>query len=86
MDKQTFRNIVEAIVEGFEDPDFQQRFAAAMQSGDVPSMMALPTAIQNAAFQAHGCADAGEFKAAGREHGADPELAGLLARMKAALK
>lgn len=86
MDKQTFTAIVEQIVNGFEDPDFQARFAAAQADGDVPAMMALPTAIQDAAFAAHGCRDTAEFKAAGREHAADPALAGLLGRMKAALK
>ncbi len=86
MDKATFAAIVEDIVTGFEDADFQAKFAAAQGSGDVATMMQLPTAIQNAAFEAHGCSDAAEFKAAGRQYGADPAIGPLLVRMKAALK
>ena len=86
MDKATFRAILEDIVSGFEDPDFQSQFAAAQASGDVAAMMQLPLKIQTAAFEAHGCADSAAFKAAGKQYAADPELAGLLGRMKAALK
>ena len=86
MDKQTFVAIVEQIVAGFEDADFQRKFADAQASGDVPAMMALPAAIQNDAFAAHGCSDSAAFKAAGREYAADPAVAALLGRMKAALK
>ena len=85
MDKDTFIAIVEQIVAGFEDPDFKERFAAAQQAGDVGAMMALPSAIQEAAFAAHGCKDSAEFKAAGRQYAADPSIAELLGRMKAAL-
>ena len=86
MDKATFVAIVEQIVEGFEDPVFQADFAKSQAAGDVQAMMALPLAVQNAAFEKYGCAGSEAFKAAGREHAADPEIATLLGRMKNALK
>jgi len=88
MDKATFKAIVEAIVSGFEDPDFQAKFAAARAQGDVAAMMALPGEIQTQAFARSGLEAAsavGAFKEAGRSFGADSDVAPLLARMKAAL-
>lgn len=88
MDKATFLAILEQIVVGFEEPTFRQRFADARAAGDVGQLMALPAAIQEAAFSAHGL-DAAEgtlaFKAAGRQFAAEPEALPLLTRMKAAL-
>lgn len=89
MDKATFLDILQTIVEGFEDPTFKTDFAAAKQSGDVSKMMALPMAIQERAFSRHGldaAAGTAAFKEAGRTYGLDAEAAPLLARMKAALK
>ncbi len=86
MDKQTFIAIVQDIVAGFEDAGFQSSFAEAQANGDVPAMMALPAAIQNKAFETHGCADSAAFKNAGRTYASDPAVAALLGRMKAALK
>ena len=86
MDKQTFVAICQKIVEGFEDPAFQQQFADAQASGDVAQMMALPARIQDAAFSAHGCPDSATFKAAGKQHAMDPDVGALLVRMKQALK
>ncbi|MSP93569.1 MAG: hypothetical protein EXR79_17550 [Myxococcales bacterium] len=89
MDKPTFLDILQHIVEGFEDPTFQKDFGATKGSGDVGQMMALPLAIQERAFGRHGLDAAGgtaAFKEAGRSFGLDSEAAPLLARMKAALK
>ncbi len=89
MDKATFLDILQVIVEGFEDHDFKARFAAAKAAGDVAQMMALPLGIQERAFSRHGL-DATQgtvsFKEAGRTYGLDDEAAPLLARMKAALR
>ena len=88
LSKATFTAIVNDIVAGFEDPAFQSDFAAAKASGDVGRMMALPTGVQSRAFEAQGLdATAGQaaFKAAGRQFAADPDIAALLMRMKAAL-
>ena len=88
MDKPTFAAIVSSIVAGFEDPAFRSQMAAAKSAGDVGQLIALPTQIQTRAFAAAGLdADAAmaEFKAAGRQFGADADLAPMLARMKAAL-
>jgi hypothetical protein len=86
MEKSSFIAIVEQIVAGFEEPSFAQQWSAAQASGDVPAMMALPAAIQNAAFAAHGCPDSAAFKAAGKSYALDPAVGPLLVRMKAALK
>lgn len=86
MDKATFTAIVEQIVSGFEDPEFQASFAKAQADGDVPQMMALPAAIQQAAFEAHGCPDSAAFKAAGKQFALEPDIGPLLARMKKALQ
>jgi len=88
LSKASFVAIVEAIVSGFENPTFQAEFAAAKASGDIGRMTGLPTAVQAQAFEAQGLdAVAGQtaFKAAGRQFAADPDVAALLARMKAAL-
>lgn len=86
MEKTRFLAIVEQIVTGFEDPEFQTQWSAAQAAGDVPAMMALPSAIQNAAFAAHDCPDSAAFKAAGKTFATDPAVEPLLVRMKAALK
>jgi len=89
MDKSTFLDILQAIVEGFEDADFKARFAAARAAGDVTQMMALPLGIQERAFARHGLDPTQgtvAFKEAGRAHVLDAEAAPLLARMKAALR
>lgn len=86
MDRNTFKAIVEQIVQGFEDQQFQADFAQAQHDGDVEKMMALPAAIQNAAFADHGCQSSSVFKEAGREHATDPEILALLGRMKSALR
>lgn len=88
MEKTIFLEILTDIVEGFEDPDFKQKMAAAKAAGDVGQLMSLPTAIQASAFGKHGLdAETGvsAFKQAGRTYGLEPEAAPLLARMKAAL-
>ncbi len=88
MEKTTFMAILAIIVEGFEDPNFKAEFAKAKASGDVPAMMALPMAIQERAFGAHGldaASGSAKFKEAGRSYGLDPDVAPWLARMKAAL-
>lgn len=88
MDKATFLDIVQVIVAGFEDPDFKAQFAKAKGEGDVGRMMALPMGIQERAFAKHGLDAAtgtAKFKEAGRSFGLDPDVAPLLARMKAAL-
>ncbi len=88
MDKPTFLAILQVIVEGFEDPSFKAQFANAKASGDVAQMMALPMAIQERAFGAHGLDAAtgtAQFKAAGRQFGLDEDVAPWLVRMKAAL-
>ncbi len=88
MDKPTFMAILQAIVEGFEDPTFKTQFAGAKAAGDVPQMMALPMAIQEKAFSAHSLDAAtgtAQFKAAGRQFGLDEDVAPWLVRMKAAL-
>lgn len=88
MDKPTFLAILQVIVEGFEDPGFKAQFASAKASGDVAQMMALPMAIQERAFGAHGLDAAtgtAQFKAAGRQFGLDEDVAPWLVRMKAAL-
>lgn len=89
MDKATFLDILQTIVEGFEDPTFKANMAAAKAAGDVAKMIALPMAIQEKAFGKHGLdATAGTvaFKEAGRSFGLDDEASPLLGRMKAALK
>lgn len=89
MNKATFLDILQAIVEGFEDPTFKAQFAAAKAAGDVPQLMALPLAIQERAFARHGlqaAAGTAAFKEAGRSFALDPEAAPLLARMKGALR
>ncbi len=88
MEKNTFIAILTDIVEGFEDPAFKRKMAAAKEAGDVGQLMSLPTAIQASAFGKHGLdAQTGvsAFKQAGRAYGLEPEAAPLLARMKAAL-
>ena len=88
MDKATFLDILQTIVEGFENPDFKAQFATAKTSGDVARMMALPMAIQERAFAKHGMDAAtgtAKFKEAGRNFGVDADVAPLLTRMKAAL-
>jgi hypothetical protein len=88
MDKATFLAILQVIVEGFEDPQFKQAFAAAKAAGDVGQLMALPLAIQEKAFGAHGLdatTGTAKFKEAGRAYGLDDDVAPLLVRMKAAL-
>lgn len=88
MDKPTFMAILQVIVEGFEDPSFKADFAAAKANGDVAQMMALPMAIQERAFGAHGLdatTGTAQFKAAGRQFGMDEDVAPWLVRMKGAL-
>lgn len=88
MDKATFVDILTHIVAGFEDPDFRQRYAEAKARGDVQRLMDLAMGAQRAAFGRHGLDDvtgAVQFKEAGRTYGLDPEVAPLLARMKASL-
>ena len=88
LSKAAFTAIVTDIVTGFEDATFQTAFAAAKSAGDVGRMMALPTEVQSRAFAAQGLDPAAgqtAFKAAGRAYAADPDIAALLGRMKAAL-
>ncbi len=88
MDKVTFKAIVEAIVSGFEDPEFKRRFEQARASENISEIMALPAEIQARAFGAQGLDPAtgvSAFKEAGARFGADDDIAPLLGRMKAAL-
>lgn len=88
MDKATFCKVVEGIVQGFEDPGFRAEMAAAKAAGDVGRLVALPTSVQERAFAAVGLdhqSAVADFKAAGKVHGLDADVAPLLARMKAAL-
>lgn len=88
MEKATFLAVLKEIVESFEDPAFQAGMAEAKTKGEVAKLIQLPTDLQNRAFVRHGIdavSGAGEFKAAGKEHGLSPEAAPYLARMKAAL-
>jgi len=88
MEKDVFIGIVREIVEGFEGAEFRAAFAAAKAKGDVAALTSLPLGIQERAFAKHGLdpADAlARFKQAGRGFGTDPEVAPLLARLKAAL-
>lgn len=88
MDKPTFMAILQSIIEGFEDPSFKAQFAAAKAAGDVAQLMALPMAIQEKAFSAHGldaASGTAQFKAAGRQFGLDEDVAPWMVRMKAAL-
>lgn len=88
MDKPTFLTIVQAIVEGFEDPGFRAEMAAAKAAGDVSKLVVLPGHVQARAFAAVGL-DAetatADFKAAGRQFAADADVGPWMARMKAAL-
>ncbi len=89
MDKATFLDIVNTIVQGFEDANFRAQFAAAQASGDVAQMMALPTSVQERAFARHGLTGASgttAFKEAGRNFALDADVGPLLTRMKQALK
>lgn len=88
MDKATFMQVLTAIVEGFEAADFKSEMAKAQAAGDVGKLMQLPLAVQQQAMTGAGVdptTGGAAFKAAGREYGADPAVAPLLARMKAAL-
>lgn len=88
MDKTTFLAVLEDLVAGFESADFKAKMGAAKASGDVNAMMAAPMGLQAAVMQKHGLdpqAGMAAFKAAGRQFALEPDAAGLLARMKAAL-
>ena len=89
MDKGTFQAIVEGIVAGFEHADFKAAMAQATAAGDVMAIANLATAVQTRVFADHGLdpvAGQAAFKAAGRVYALEPEVAPLLARMKAALR
>lgn len=88
MDKPTFMACLQAIVEGFENPVFKERFAAAKAAGDVATMMALPLGVQEQAFGAQGLDSmigSVLFKEAGRQFALDPDVLPWLTRMKSAL-
>ena len=88
MDKPTFMACLQTIVEGFENPAFKERFAAAKASGDVATMMALPMEVQGRAFGAFGLdatTGSAQFKEAGRQFAFDADVLPWLTRMKAAL-
>jgi hypothetical protein len=88
MNKVTFKAVVEEIIKGYEDPGFQQRFRVAKEHGDVSEMMALPLGIQARAFEKYGYGGVdvkATFREAGQAYGGDPDIAPLVARLKAAL-
>ena len=88
MDKPTFLAVLAAQVTLFEAPTFRAAYADAKARGDVQRLLALVQTTQREALEANGLDDvtAGvPFKAAGRAFGLDPDVAALLARMKAAL-
>lgn len=88
LDKQTFRAMVEQIVEGFEDAGFKAELGQAKAAGDVGRIAGLAMGVQSAVFTRHGLDPLGgtmAFKEAGKAFGLDPEIAPLLVRMKAAL-
>lgn len=88
MEKPVFRDVVEQIVAGFEDPQFRSQYADAKAAGDVPRLLALALTVQRQAFARHGldeAAGSAAFKEAGRRYGLDPDVMPLLARMKAAM-
>lgn len=88
MDKAQFLQVLEAVVSGFEDAEFRAAMAKAQATGDVGQLMQLPLGVQQRAFAAAGldaASGAAAFKAAGKQFGADADVAPLLARMKAAL-
>ena len=88
LSREVFGAIVEQIVVGFEDAGFKSAMAEASAAGDVMAIGNLAMAVQAKVFAAHGLdpvAGQTAFKAAGRQHGMEPEIAPLLARMKAAL-
>ncbi len=85
LDRATFKQIVEQIVEGFEANDFK----SAMSAANNPMAIAqLAMAVQARVFADHGLdpvTGTTAFKAAGREFAMEPDIGPLLARMKAAL-
>ncbi|MCB9739033.1 MAG: hypothetical protein H6747_07180 [Deltaproteobacteria bacterium] len=88
MQKETFVQVLEAVVRGFEDPGFKSAMAAAKAAGDVGKLVQLPLEVQSRAFAAAGLdleTGAATFKAAGRAYATDPAVGPLLVRMKAAL-
>lgn len=88
LSREVFHTIVEQIVEGFEDAAFKAAMADASAAGDVMAIANLAMGVQAKVFAAHGLdpvAGQAAFKAAGRQHGMEPEIAPLLTRMKAAL-
>lgn len=89
LDRDSFQAIVEAIVAGFEDAEFRAAMAQASASGDVMAIANLAMGVQTRVFAEHGLdpvAGQAAFKAAGRAFALEPEVAPLLARMKAALQ
>ena len=88
MEKAVFKSVLESIVEGFENPDFKAKMAAAKAAGDLRQLVGLPLEIQQAAFAKGGLDPifgTPSFKDAGRAFGLDPDVAPLFQRMKAAL-
>lgn len=89
MDKGTFQAVVEKIVAGFEDAGFKAAMAQATAAGDVMAIANLAMGVQSRVFADYGLdpvAGQTAFKAAGRLYALEPEVAPLLARMKAALR
>lgn len=88
MDKTIFLTVLKGIVEEFEKDSFKKAMSEAQASGDVSKIIQVPTDAQNKVFSAHGVDVANgpaEFKAAGKQYGADPEATPYLDRMRKAL-
>jgi len=88
MEKPTFVKVLTGIIEAFENPYFQDAMAEAEAAGDADRLIQLPMDVQEKVFTTNGIdlvQGVAEFKAAGRQFGADADVTPLLTRMRQAL-